>query len=60
MPSHVIDFLPEKGLCSFEQIVFPTLAEKGDLMCEVVDHDFYDIGEPDELARTRAALEGSA
>jgi D-glycero-D-manno-heptose 1,7-bisphosphate phosphatase len=60
MPSRVIDLLPANGACSFEQIVYAALAERGELSCEVVDLDFYDIGEPDELARTRAALEGAS
>ena len=37
----------------------PNLAEHGELEAEIVDHDFFDIGTPDELARTRAALEAS-
>lgn len=57
MPARVLDLLPASGACSFEQIVYAELAARGELRCELVDHDFYDIGEPDELARTRAALE---
>jgi NDP-sugar pyrophosphorylase family protein len=57
MQSNVIDLLPRLGACSFEQMVYSRLAERGALACEVVDHDFYDIGTPEELARTRAALE---
>ena len=53
-----VDLLPPAGACSFEEIVFPGLAEHGQLACEVVDHDFCDIGTPEELARTRAKLEG--
>jgi NDP-sugar pyrophosphorylase family protein len=52
-----LDLLPATGACSFEEIVYATLAERRALACEIVDHDFYDIGVPDELARTRAALE---
>lgn len=58
LPS-TIDLLPETGPCSFEEIVYANLAEHGGLEAEVVDHDFCDIGTPDELARTRAALETS-
>jgi NDP-sugar pyrophosphorylase family protein len=58
MPTRTIDLLPRAGPCSFEEIVYPDLARRGELRAEVVDHDFYDIGDPDELARTRAALEG--
>jgi NDP-sugar pyrophosphorylase family protein len=57
MQSEVIDLLPE-GRTSFEQTVYKALAERGELDAEVVDYDFYDIGTPAELARTRAALEG--
>jgi NDP-sugar pyrophosphorylase family protein len=59
MPSSVIDLLPHHGACSFEETVFPVLAAERRLACEVVNLDFYDIGTPDELARTRATLEGS-
>ena len=54
MPASVIDLLPSRDACSFEETVFPRLL--GTLESEVVDHDFYDIGTPEELARTRAAL----
>jgi len=54
----VLDLLPERG--SFEQIVYGELARRGELEAEIVDHAFFDIGEPDELARTRAALEEGA
>jgi NDP-sugar pyrophosphorylase family protein len=53
-----LDLLPSTGACSLEQIVYPGLAAAGKLECEVVDLDFHDIGNPAELARTRAALEG--
>ena len=53
-----IDLLPPYGECSFEQIVYGTLSMRRQLAAEVVDHTFFDIGTPDELARTRAALEG--
>lgn len=55
MPSSVISFLPD-GFSSFEQTVFPRLAAEGDLECEIVDRDFFEIGTPDELARARAGL----
>jgi NDP-sugar pyrophosphorylase family protein len=57
MPSDVIDLLPRTGPCSFEEIVFPTLAKQRRLACEVVNHDFFEIGTPDELERTRRALQ---
>jgi D-glycero-D-manno-heptose 1,7-bisphosphate phosphatase len=57
MDRATIDLLPTQGSCSFEEIVYPALAMRGELEAEVVDHDFFDIGTPDELARTRAALE---
>ncbi len=56
MPAEVIDFLPARG--SFEEVVFPRLAAERRLTCEVVDLNFCDIGTPEELARTRAMLEG--
>ena len=59
MTPSTIDLLPEVGACSFEEIVFANLAEHGGLEAEIVNHDFFDIGTPDELARTRAALENA-
>jgi mannose-1-phosphate guanylyltransferase len=58
MPAEVLDFLPAHGACSFEESVFPRLAAEGRLTCEVLDMNFCDIGTPEELARTRAMLEG--
>jgi NDP-sugar pyrophosphorylase family protein len=58
MPLEVIDRLPSSGACSFEETIFPALAAEGRLSCEIVDRNFYDIGTPEELARTRRALEG--
>lgn len=55
--AEVLDLLPAEGACSFEELVYPALASRGELVCEIVDHGFYDIGTPEELARTRAALE---
>lgn len=52
-----LDLLPRSGACSFEEIVYATLANNGELEAEIVDLNFYDIGTPEELARTRAALE---
>jgi NDP-sugar pyrophosphorylase family protein len=60
MPASTIDLLPRAGACSFEEIVYATLAKRGELRGVVVDHNFYDIGEPEELARTRALLEGKS
>jgi D-glycero-D-manno-heptose 1,7-bisphosphate phosphatase len=57
MLTSTIDLLPPDGACSFEEIVYSNLAEHGGLEGEIVDHDFFDIGTPEELARTRAALE---
>jgi mannose-1-phosphate guanylyltransferase len=54
-----IDLLPEAGPCSFEEVVYANLAEHGGLEAEIVDHDFFDIGTPEELAKTRSALEVS-
>ncbi len=52
-----LDVLPATGPCSFEEIVFPELIRRGEMEGEIIDHEFFDIGTPDELARTRAALE---
>jgi len=52
-----IDILPPEGPCSFEEIVFSGLAQRGELAGEIVNRDFHDIGTPAELARTREALE---
>lgn len=57
MLGSTIDLLPETGPCSFEEIVFANLAEHGGLEGEIVNHDFFDIGTPEELERTRKALE---
>jgi len=59
MRTSTLDLLPPHGACSFEETVYPTLAARGELACEVVDLDFFDIGTPEELARTRGALERS-
>lgn len=59
MDFRAIDLLPPEGACSFEEIVYSGLAQHEELAAEIVDHDFFDIGTPDELARTRAALEGA-
>ena len=59
MHGDTLDLLPKSGACSFEEIVFPALASRGELEAEIVDLDFFDIGTPDELARTKAALEDS-
>lgn len=57
MQNSTIDLLPDAGACSFEEIVYANLAEHGGLEGEIVDHDFCDIGTPEELAATRAKLE---
>jgi NDP-sugar pyrophosphorylase family protein len=57
MDASTIDMLPPSGAASFEETVYAGLAARGALACEVVDHNFFDIGTPEELARTRAALE---
>ena len=53
----VIDLLPPMGASSFEQEVYSRLALRRELEAEIVDHDFFDIGTPEELAKTRADLE---
>lgn len=56
MDAKSIDLLPSSGPCSFEEIVFPALARERRLGCEIVNHDFFEIGSPEELKRTREAL----
>ena len=56
MPDSVIDLLPPSGPCSFEESIFPLLAAERRLACEIVDHNFFDIGTPEELARTNRGL----
>src|SRR5205807_6446362 len=56
MDVSAIDLLPRSGPCSFEEIVFPALARERRLACEIVDHDFYEIGTPEDLQRTRREL----
>ena len=55
----VVDLLPPTGPCSFEQTVYERLAVYRQLEAEVVNHEFYDIGTREELAKTRADLEAS-
>ena len=49
----VLEVLPE-GVSSFEELVYPALAEKGALDAELVGLEFHDIGNPVDLAATRA------
>jgi len=55
--ARIFGLIPASGAASYEESVFPALAARRELACEIVGHEFYDIGTPDELARTRAALE---
>lgn len=57
MEASALDLIPATGAASFEESVFPQLASRRALGCEVVDHAFCDIGTPEELARTRSILE---
>jgi NDP-sugar pyrophosphorylase family protein len=52
-----LELIPEEGVQSFEENVFPALAARRELACEIVDLDFCDIGTPEELARTRNRME---
>jgi NDP-sugar pyrophosphorylase family protein len=52
-----LDLLPREGVCSFESVVYPQLAAHQELEFELVDREFYDIGNPADLARTRTELE---
>ena len=56
MDAAAIDLLPKSGPCSFEEIVFPALSREGRLAAEIVDHNFYEIGTPEELEKTRKGL----
>ena len=56
MPASVIDLIPREGPASFEQTVFPQLAQRRELAAEVVNYDFVEIGTPDALAHARARL----
>jgi NDP-sugar pyrophosphorylase family protein len=56
MPSSVIDLLPPSGACSFEETIFPLLAAERRLAAEIVNLDFFDIGTPEELERTKSGL----
>ena len=56
VPARTIDLLPARGPCSFEEIVFPSLAKERRLACEVVDQNFFEIGTPEELKKAEAAL----
>ncbi|HEX8155295.1 MAG TPA: sugar phosphate nucleotidyltransferase [Thermoanaerobaculia bacterium] len=56
MHAGTIDILPPQGACSFEELVYATLARRGELAAEVVGRDFCDVGTPEELARTRERL----
>lgn len=49
----VVALLPD-GVSSFEACVYPVLATSGCLDAELVDRTFFDIGNPTDLARTRA------
>jgi NDP-sugar pyrophosphorylase family protein len=51
----VLDLLPE-GRSSFEARVFPALAASGDLGAVLVDRQFFDIGNPSDLADARHRL----
>lgn len=52
----VLDLLPPDRPCSFEAEVYSKLAVRRELEAEVVDREFFDIGTPAELARTRREL----
>lgn len=51
-----LDLLPASGPCSLESDLYSPLAAAGRIEAEIVDHDFYDIGNPADLARTLAAF----
>ena len=51
----VLDLLPE-GVSNFEARVYPDLAGRGLLLAEIVDRNFFDIGNPTDLDNARAHL----
>ena len=51
----IVDCLPADP-CSWEGEVYDRLAKAGLLEAEVLDRDFFDIGNPSDLARARLAL----
>lgn len=55
--SSALDHLPPIGRCSFEEMVYPALAAGQQLDAEIVDREFFDIGNPTDLAHARSALE---
>ena len=42
----------------FEDVVYPTLASRGQLLAHVTDHRYYSVGSPDRLPVTEAFLSG--
>jgi NDP-sugar pyrophosphorylase family protein len=57
LQTSTLDLLPVSGACSLEGELYARLASAGQLEAEVVDMNFFDIGNPSDLAVTRAALE---
>ena len=57
MSAEALGLIPTHGAASYEESVFPKLAASDSLAGEIVDHEFCDIGTPEELARTRSILE---
>lgn len=51
-PREVTELLPPWP-CSFEEVVYPSLATAEQLRYVLLDRNFYDIGNPDDLARTQ-------
>jgi D-glycero-D-manno-heptose 1,7-bisphosphate phosphatase len=51
----VLDLLPE-GVSNFEECIYPTFASRNLLEAELVDRNFFDIGNPADLAHTLASL----
>ena len=50
-----IDLLPS-GISNWESTVYPILAEGNNLRPLIVDRDFYDIGNLEDLQKTRLHL----
>jgi len=53
--AEVLDLLPE-GVSNFEECIYPALASSNLLEAGRVDRNFFDIGNPTDLAHTLASL----
>lgn len=54
----VLDLLPRSGDVNFEDVVYPTLCERGELGAFVTEHRYYSAGSPERLPLTEGFLTG--